>query len=678
MIGAAAWFQGRALIERFLAEDTEQTARLWAGDLDAFLDHQRAILGALPLGEDSQDIEAMLGIAVARTPTLEALLWMSPEGQLLAANTPPAGVQPWVREACAQLARRPDLVLTHAGTGHAHQVALAKSLDDQGGVLCGQIDFTLHQEMLSDRARGLSGGTAYIVDQSGSVVCHAFEEGEPHVERGEALLEMPAGVASAGQTWSGRLKDAAGTRYAAFAPARTLPWGVWVEIPDQVATASLQPLLRRTGLYLLAFGLCVGVLAVIAARRLVGPLNEVSAAAARMTGGRPGQTVEVKGSDEVADLARQFNRMSLALAASYQDLDDRVARRTRELAAARDLSDQLLDTMRERILVLSADRILIRANSAATRAWGEDLVGLGWEALRARLGLGEVTCPVDTALGVASSAEWSSTREGHVELHEVHSYPVPGAEGAPEAVISILRDITDLRRMQARLIHQEKMAALGVLAAGLAHEIGNPLASMSSELELLELAWDPEDARASLPVLRDQVRRMSLLLRELVDFGRQPREEPETLSAAEVVEQALRLIRHDPRARGVEISVRADPATPPIRASADRVVQVLINLAFNALDAMNGQGRLDLLVGPGAPGEVTVEVRDDGPGMPPEVARRAFDPFFTTKAPGVGTGLGLFVSERIMDDLGGRIELHSQPGAGTRFRLVLPSAVSEP
>ncbi|NOY26004.1 MAG: hypothetical protein GXP62_09050 [Oligoflexia bacterium] len=240
------------------------------------------------------------------------------------------------------------------------------------------------------------------------------------------------------------------------------------------------------------------------------------------------------------------------------------------------------------------------------------------------------------------------------------------------------RDVTELRRMQTRLVHQEKLAALGMLSAGLAHEIGNPLASMSSELELLELCWDPEQARDSVPVLREQVRRMSDLLRELADFGRRSRHEQDDVDAGDIVRHAVRLLKHDKRARGVDLSVHLSvdlgADLPRIRVSQDRIIQVLVNLGINALDALGGQGKLSFSTKAIGPDAVAIEVSDDGPGMTEEVARHVFDPFYTTKAPGVGTGLGLFVSEQIVRGQGGHIELHTLLGGGTRFVVILPAA----
>lgn len=560
VVSLGAQQQGREVVERFLAENAANTAQIWAADLDVFLEQQRILLRSVPVGADPAGLSELLFRTTRQDPSLESLLLVDGSGQVLAASAPVPAVPAWVQEACTALVTEPDRAMTHAGAGHAHEVVVGVPGPDGQGVLCGQVSFTLHQQMLSERASSVAGGSAYIVDRSGQIVCYAFEEGEAHHARGEHLDGIAAQVAVAGLPWSGLVQGEAGPSFAAYASARTLPWGVWVEVPREVAAASLRPFLRHTALYALGFGLVVALVALVLSRHLLGPLAEVSAAARAIAADRPGKTVDVRGDDEIASLATEFNRMSVALGRSYDELDARVAARTGEI-----------------------------------------------------------------------------------------------------------------RQLHARLLHQEKMAAIGALAAGLAHEIGNPLASMSSELEMLERLWDPQEARDSLPVLREQIERISRLLHELVDFGRRPSDAVEALPAREVLEQAARLLRHDPRSRGVALDLDL-PAEPIVlRSSRDGLLQVLVNLGLNALDALSGQGSLRLSLSRDPSGEVRLTVQDDGPGIPAELRGQVFDPFFTTKAPGVGTGLGLFVSERIVDQLGGRLELHSEPGQGSRFDMVLPA-----
>ncbi|MCB9686001.1 MAG: HAMP domain-containing protein [Alphaproteobacteria bacterium] len=657
--GLSTW-QSTQVVERFLAENVGKTAEAWAVDLDLFLERQRKRLRAVP--ETEEDPDDALRAAVAGDLSLQGLMLLDAEGDLVSST----GLPTWAADACQALRSDTDRVMTHAGEGHAHEVVVA--VPRPGGLLCGQVSFTLHQDMLSERANSVMGGTAYIVDRSGTVVCHAFEDDEPHVGRGEALGGRAAEVAAAGAPWSGTTTTPDGAAFAAYAPAGDLPWGVWVEVPREVAAAPLRRgIVRVFGMAAILAILAAG-LAVWLVRRLIGPVQDIVSAVREVAAGQYGTEIPVRGEDEVAELAREFNRMSSALATSYAELDARVAQRTRELETAREFSDLLLNTMQERILVVDGDLNVVRANEAATAAYGADIVGCGCKAVHQRAGAGE-TCPAQRVLesGQAEHEERVFDRDGRTEILAVDTYPLPGGD----AVVEISRDVSELKRIQAQLMHQEKMAALGTLAAGMAHEIGNPLASMSSELEVLERMWDPDEARASLPVLRDQVRRMSKLLRELVEFGRRPVEEAAAFDPAVLLHDVARLLQHDPRGRGVEVQVDAAEGVEVLCSSRDRLMQVLVNLGINALDALDGSGRVVYRLAAGAPGTVRLEVADDGPGLPDEVARQVFDPFFTTKPPGEGTGLGLFVSERIVQGLGGRIELETS-SEGTVFAVLLP------
>ncbi|MCB9681853.1 MAG: PAS domain-containing protein [Alphaproteobacteria bacterium] len=653
-------WQSTHVVDQLLSENVGKTASAWAADLDLFLGRQRERLEAVPvLGARP---EPVLAAAVTADPSLLGLMVIDPEGAVVADTGTPA----WGREACRTLATGSDRVMTHAGEGHAHEVVVAVARPE--GLLCGHLTFTLHQQMLSERANSTVQGTAYIVDRDGEVVCHAFEEHEAHVERGRVLSGDAARVAAIGRPWSGEVGSGEEAAFAAFAPSRRLPWGVWVEVPRDVAAAPLRASMARVFGISAALALLAAVVAWWLVRRLIGPIQDVVSAVREVREGQYGAEIPVRGADEVAELADEFNRMSRALAASYAELDDRVARRTRDLDAARQFSDLLLDTMQERILVVDGDLTIVRANAAARTVYGADIVGCGCKSVHGRVGDADV-CPARKVLetGEATHEERIVDRDGRMEVLSVDTYPLPDGE----TVVEISRDVTELKQMQAQLMHQEKMASLGTLAAGMAHEIGNPLASMSSELELLERLWDPEAARASLPVLRDQIRRMSKLLRELVEFGRRPAEASATLSPGELVQDVARLLRHDPRAKEVDLIVDAPPGIALLCSSRDRLMQVLVNLGINALDALGGQGHLWLSVSDAEPGRVQFEVRDDGPGLDASAARQAFDPFFTTKAPGEGTGLGLFVSQRIVGELGGRIELATSP-EGTTFTVILP------
>lgn len=227
--------------------------------------------------------------------------------------------------------------------------------------------------------------------------------------------------------------------------------------------------------------------------------------------------------------------------------------------------------------------------------------------------------------------------------------------------------------LEAQVRHQEKMAGLGVLAAGFAHDIGNPLASLSTELELLEGENDVARFRESLDVLRRHVARMSRTLREMVDFARRRREEVTDVSIASAVADSSRLVLHDPRWRMVKLSVDVPPELPPVRMVEDHLVLVLVNLMINAGDAMSEGGTLTISARTRGP-LVDLRVRDTGHGMTPDVLAKVKAPLFTTKPGGRGTGLGLAVCDNVVRSVGGELAITSAPGLGTEVTISLPAA----
>jgi len=660
IVATGLTWRGARLAESYVSEHVERTASSYAAGLDLYVERHRGRLRDLALQPD--DTEALTA-AVRADPSLEALWFAAAEAT---SDPAPAG---WARAACAALASDAGSVMTHAGHGHAHSVVLAVQRPD--GLLCGQVTFTVHQEMMTEQADSSLGGSAYIVDRDGVVVCYAFDESQAHVSRGELLSPEVAAVAGAAHTWAGTVGAGDSKRFAAFDAAHELPWGVWVEVPSDQAVAPFRDGLGQGGLLAGLVALLAAGIAVLLARRMAAPVRRLAEASGRVAAGELGARVPVGGPSEIAALAVEFNSMSGALARSHAELEGRVADRTRELAQARAFSDRLLDTMRQRILVIDPDQRVVRANQAAQQAYGDDLVGSTCEQVhRPRPGQ---PCPARAVLdsGAPSRVERVEREGDAAVVLSVETVPLTDEAGQIVGALEIGQDITEVKRIRARLAQQERMAAVGTLAAGLAHEIGNPLASISSELEMLERMWDPDDARAALPVLRDQVRRMSGLLRELVDFGRPPTQQPGPVAPADLLAEVARLLRHDPRSRGVEITVEPD-APERLCTNRDRVVQVLVNLGLNALDAVEADGAVSLRAARDPVGDVRLIVEDDGPGVPDDRATRVFDPFYTTKEPGRGAGLGLFVSERIVQGLGGRIDLRTG-GPGARFTVVLPA-----
>lgn len=227
----------------------------------------------------------------------------------------------------------------------------------------------------------------------------------------------------------------------------------------------------------------------------------------------------------------------------------------------------------------------------------------------------------------------------------------------------------ELQESQALVIQQEKQAAFGLLAAGIAHEVGNPLAAISSLVQMLNRRHTDDYTRERLQMVDDQLRRIQRTLRELVDFSRPATTEKSLADVHDVVDAALSIAKYYKRKKGKLIVTNYAAGLPKLRVVRDQLVQVFLNLILNAMDATQEGGTIEVTTSR-RDGWIAVEIKDDGHGIPAAEQARIYQPYFTTKES--GTGLGLFVCSRIVEQMdGARLELtHSSP-AGTTFTVFL-------
>jgi signal transduction histidine kinase len=228
----------------------------------------------------------------------------------------------------------------------------------------------------------------------------------------------------------------------------------------------------------------------------------------------------------------------------------------------------------------------------------------------------------------------------------------------------------ELQEAQAKLLHQEKMAAFGLLAAGIAHEVGNPLTSISAIVQMLQRRDSDAYTHDKLGLVSDQLLRIRGTLRELVNFSRPANRERTRVSLTEIIHEALNIAKYYQRIKGRVVEPNLSEPLPILHGVRDQLVQVFLNLILNAIDATEKGGRIELTTQT-TPGWVEVCIRDNGRGIRPDDAGKLFQPYFTTKKN--GTGLGLFVTQQLVRDHNGSISFQSTPGSGTEFRVRLPS-----
>ena len=267
---------------------------------------------------------------------------------------------------------------------------------------------------------------------------------------------------------------------------------------------------------------------------------------------------------------------------------------------------------------------------------------------------------------------------GHGEMRHCSLTVTPLTEGgAVTGLLGIVRDVTDERRLTEQLVQQEKLAAVGELVSGVAHELNNPLASVMAFAQLL-LAAPPDRApdREAIDAINQEAKRAARIVANLLTFARQHQPERTIADLNRVVQDTLELRRYALRTAQVEIDANLDPDLPLTWADPFQLQQVVLNLVTNAehaLSTWSGEKRIAVTTAMRGD-QLVISVVDSGPGVQPENLSRIFNPFFTTKPVGEGTGLGLSISDGIVREHGGRIRVESQPGLGATFEIELPHA----
>ena len=265
---------------------------------------------------------------------------------------------------------------------------------------------------------------------------------------------------------------------------------------------------------------------------------------------------------------------------------------------------------------------------------------------------------------------------------EVTSQPLPDADGKPDSVVHVYRDRTEAKRLQAQLAQQDKLASIGLLAGGVAHEINNPLGGILIFSQMLLREMDPESSHYQDVVeIEAATQRCKAIVESLLDFARQnPAGSKAAKSETDAVEAIRTAIRFGSvgfkNSGKVKLSTEFDGNEHWLIADRNKIIQVFLNLIQNAVQAMPGNGSLvirsKIRKDAAAKLHGIYEVEDNGVGIPPENLSRIFDPFFTTKDPGEGTGLGLALCYGIVQDLGGSMSVRSTVNVGTCFTVELP------
>lgn len=469
---------------------------------------------------------------------------------------------------------------------------------------------------------------------------------------------------------------------------------------DEIFAPTRSLLLWIASAGFLAMGL-LGSIGYYAAHRIVTPIQRLQDGAARIGRGELTEPITIRTGDEIERLADEFNAMNGRLQLAFAGLEEKVASKTAEVRSLKEYNEKILNSLPESVMILRQDRTIEYINAEAVRVLrvaprqgiGQDLFRLlpvdqptqrrieqEFDGARAAAPGLPASCDAppqaDRRDPLAPKAEDPSSvasRDLRIgdRVFGQRFFRVSAEDNGATRIGLALREVTAERRLQDQLIQAEKLAGMGTLTAGIAHEINNPLFVIMGMAQAME---DEDDLRVTKEYAKDIVkysRHMASIIRNFAGYAAPGfAEDAQPVDVNHKLEDALKLARLAHMADDLEVAAEYGPV-PAILARPEEVQQVFQNVIVNAIQAMNGHGRLSLSTGV-EDGWIVIRIADTGPGIPKAFLGKIFDPFFTTKEPGKGTGLGLNIVYQIVTKYGGTVGVESEEGTGTRFTLRWP------
>ena len=370
-------------------------------------------------------------------------------------------------------------------------------------------------------------------------------------------------------------------------------------------------------------------------------------------------------------------REGMRVLASVADIGER-KRAERMLQKERDFSDAVLETAGALVVVLDREGRILRFNRACEQTTGyssEEVVGRNvWDLFLIPDEVAGVKAVFERLRGGEPRNNYENCwkgKDGGLRRISWSNTILTDPNGRVEYVVAAGLDITDFKRMQEQLRRTERIAELGTLASGMAHEIGTPMNVILGRAEYLLQRTAEEGMKKGLATIVTQVERITKVMNQLLAFARRKAPERRAIDLAEIVDEGLEMFEERIAQNRITVAKTIEPSLPPVRADRDQLIQVLVNLVTNSLHAMPEGGRLGLRLAR-EDSQLCLCLSDTGHGMPEEVRSKVFEPFFTTKDFGKGTGLGLTVVKGIIDEHGGTIAIESIVGKGTTFCIRLP------
>lgn len=662
-------------IEKTVSENHQKIAVLLAEEIDRFVSTPSQILMTAaqlvgPTGIDFWKQHNILATLALNHPVLERVAFLDTQGMEISSS-----------DLVPQLTHRAgDLAFLRASSGDLYRSELYVSDNDlpfmrvslpvrYAGQIAGVLLAEVNLRGIWDRVDNIpigETGSISVVTQEGWIIAHRDKK---KVIRGETLALPGLTDRTAGTT---ALKEREGSGEAwlyTHAFISSLGWNVIVQQSVKEAHASSREMALRSWVLILFSLAATLAVAFALARWIVRPILRLIQGTRRIASGDLSHRIDTRRRDEIGALASSFNEM----AASLKQTRDSLQASTTNLVA-------IFNGITDMLSMIDLGHNIVRANRTVQNVYRmaeKELVGRKCYQVYRNREEPCSECPLQETLATHQRA--SAVHRDQDRVLQIWIYPITDEQDRLLAAIELVRDITVEEALRQQIVHTGKLAGVGQLAAGIAHQLRNPLGIIRNALYLLDavLGEGTQDARIYMKKIDSAVRRSQNIIDNLLGFSRPSRHETEQIDIVGLLQQILLLEGKAIEKQDIQIVPDYRPI-PSVEANLDSLKDIFLNLVSNAVQAMPRGGTLALSTDLADEHHIKISIRDTGEGISSDTKERIFYPFFSTKDPSKGTGLGLFVVQVVLERIGGTISVDSTPGQGTVFSVILPVHANTP
>jgi PAS domain S-box-containing protein len=555
----------------------------------------------------------------------------------------------------------------------------------------GVLAFHIRPAAYTGFARSLhigSGGYATLIHNNGEVIYHP----DPHLKtiqeifaNGDVRLRELIKRAARGNTGYGGYTYSGEAKFLVYTPCERMPWHISITVLERELMADINRFQQKLLTFLSAIILLILPISYLFIKGLTRPIRQLIDGASRIGSGDLDQTIRIESNDELRGVADEFNKMAVQLKASMNEILD-----------LKNFNEDILRNITSGILTVDRRGRITSLNAGASRILDYSFHPGGNthpQTQTAREALDNILEIIGQTLASGDGIrhrELAIARTGQEVLHaEINTSLLSSKTGKIFGAIAEIRDITQRKRMEETMLRIEKLASLGELSAGMAHEIRNPLAGIKTSVQVLNKRVTKPESRELLGGIEAEITRLNNIVTDLLHFSRPAPPLPAPVAITRVLDATLDLMAEKIKAHGISVERRFDTGLPKAVVDREQIRQVFLNLLINSIKAMPSGGRLrvnadradqdpngwtpartgaDLLLS----GYIRIKVADTGGGIAARHLPKVFDPFFTTDPK--GTGLGLAIAHKLVEENRGAIFIDSVENEGTRAVILLPMA----